>query len=44
MSYKQEKRLTLDLKTLILFVICFITNSGAKPKLRSLMRGYIIQS
>ncbi len=32
MSYKQEKRLTLDLKNLILLVLCFITKSGVKPK------------
>ncbi len=32
MSYKQKKRLTLDLKTLILLVLCFIPKSGVKPK------------
>ncbi len=32
MSYKQEKRLTLGLKVLIVTVICFITKSGVKPK------------
>ena len=39
MSYKQEKRLTLDLKTLILLVLCFITKSGVKPKLGKLNEG-----
>ncbi len=39
MSYKQKKRLTLDLKTLILLVLCFITKSGVKPKLGKLNEG-----
>ena len=39
MSYKQEKRLTLDLKTLILLVLCFITKSGVKPQLGKLNEG-----
>ncbi len=39
MSYKQGKRLTLDLKTLILLVLCFITNSGVKPQLGKLNEG-----
>ena len=38
MSYKQKKRLTLDLKVLIVAVICFITNSGVKPNLGTLVR------
>ncbi len=34
-----KKRLTLDLKTLILLVLCFRTNSGAKLKLGKLNEG-----